>query len=402
MCNEPPYFMMKLYLFNPESDLALANFTAHYMAPALIQRMAADLAFLPVWYAEPGSGVVAPSAYHADYLEQMRQLFGLRVQLVTPPELAVLEQPQLLPWGWNPALRRRLLAHGLAESVLPSLQQLHDYRRLAGRQVSLQVLESLTDLPNCCGEGVLLTTVDACEAYWKRQHQRCVFKAPWSGSGKGLLWCYSDFTAAVAAWCNRVIGEQGMLVGMPLYNKVLDFAMEYRTDGRGGIDFLGYSLFDTNAKGAYSGNRLWSDLAIEQQLAAYVPLASVHGIRQQLTESLLHFFPGYAGCMGVDMMVCRTNNDSYAVLPCVEVNLRMNMGIVARCFYDRYVDPRSRGTFHVEALPSTEQLVQAHRADETAAPLQVSDGKLVSGYLSFVPITPQSRYRVYVKVHRFS
>lgn len=45
---------MKLYLFNPDSDLALASNEENYMAPASARRMIQDLALLPMWYAQPG------------------------------------------------------------------------------------------------------------------------------------------------------------------------------------------------------------------------------------------------------------------------------------------------------------------------------------------------------------
>ena len=45
---------MKLYVFNPDTDMALANNEENYMAPASACRMAQDLALLPVWYAQPG------------------------------------------------------------------------------------------------------------------------------------------------------------------------------------------------------------------------------------------------------------------------------------------------------------------------------------------------------------
>ncbi len=48
--------------------------------------MAEDLALLPIWYAQPGSGVLA-FAYNADYLKQMQQLFRLDVRSVSEPEL---------------------------------------------------------------------------------------------------------------------------------------------------------------------------------------------------------------------------------------------------------------------------------------------------------------------------
>ena len=40
---------MKLYLFNPDSDLALANNESNYIAPASARRMAQDMALLPIF-----------------------------------------------------------------------------------------------------------------------------------------------------------------------------------------------------------------------------------------------------------------------------------------------------------------------------------------------------------------
>lgn len=69
---------MKLYLFNPDSDLALANNEENYIAPASARRMARDLALLPMWYAGSDSAVLAPSAYNADFLKRMREIFRYR------------------------------------------------------------------------------------------------------------------------------------------------------------------------------------------------------------------------------------------------------------------------------------------------------------------------------------
>ena len=57
------------------------------------------------------------------------------------------------------------------------------------------------------------------------------------------------------------------------------------------------------------------------------------------------------------MMVCRSDKeDGYRVHPCVEINMRMNMGVVARLFYDRFVAPGSKGCFAVEYVPDNETL----------------------------------------------
>ena len=42
---------MKLHLFNPENDLAIADGNANYCAPPSALKIAYDLSTLPLWYA---------------------------------------------------------------------------------------------------------------------------------------------------------------------------------------------------------------------------------------------------------------------------------------------------------------------------------------------------------------
>ena len=46
---------MKLYIFNPDTDLALANNRENYMPPARVKQMTKELELLPLWYAEDSS-----------------------------------------------------------------------------------------------------------------------------------------------------------------------------------------------------------------------------------------------------------------------------------------------------------------------------------------------------------
>ena len=97
-----------LYIFNPEHDLALASGETNYMAPASARQMASELALLPMWYAEEGSVVLAPSAYNLDYVKKIQELLGLSVDLMTEPELASERNLDIRPWGWDIAIRKRL------------------------------------------------------------------------------------------------------------------------------------------------------------------------------------------------------------------------------------------------------------------------------------------------------
>lgn len=82
----------------------------------------------------------------------------------------------------------------------------------------------------------------------------------------------------------------GGVVGEPIYNKVEDFAMEFYSDGKGRIIFAGYSLFRTNAGGAYEGNRLLPDAEIERRLSAYVSVAALHRPPGGVAKTVVRLF----------------------------------------------------------------------------------------------------------------
>lgn len=388
----------KLYLFNPDSDLALANGDANYMPPASARQMATDLALLPVWYADPGSVVLGASAYNLAFLREMQQRLTLPVEWMTEPEVASAGASTLSPWGWNPAIRKRMSLLEVAAESLPSLETLELFRTLSHRGRAVELLPKL-QLSDCfCGESLLLTT----PSEWQRfveERETCLLKAPLSGSGKGLNWCRGTYTSFVSGWCSRVDALQGGVVGEPIYNKVEDFAMEFLSDGVGQVVFAGYSLFATGSGGAYEGNLLLADEAIERRLSQYVPLGALQALRFRLEAELsLLVGTSYIGYLGVDMMICRFEGaePEYRIHPCVEINLRMNMGVVARLLYDRYVQPGSQGVFRVEFCSSAGEALSAHRQMEESHSLQIDGGRLVSGYLSLVPVTAQSRYRAFV------
>lgn len=394
---------MRLYLFNPDTDLALAANAAHYMAPASARQMAEDLALLPAWYAEPGSGIVAASAYNADFLKRMRQHTELPVHLITEPELPDYADSSIMPWGWNPALCKRLCRSGIKESALPSPEWLSAYRAISSRNSHIKLLNSFQNIDCCIGEAYAFTTIEDCHHY-AESTPWCLFKAPWSGSGKGLQWCYGRFSDTAAKWCGRILREQGSLIASPIYNKVKDFAMEFHCDGRGTTRFIGYSCFHTNEKGAYLGNALMTQDKLEGTLTErYLPRELLLQVQQHLQEQLTSLCgETYCGYIGVDMMICRERekeNDDTAFLlhPCVEINLRMNMGVLSCLFAERYLAEGSRGTFSIRYYSSNEELKEELRERTAASPAQWLDGRLQQGFLPLVPTSPRSRYLAYVE-----
>ena len=388
-----------LYIFNPEHDLALASGEMNYMPPASARRMASELALLPVWYAERGSAVLASSAYNLDYLKRMQELLDIPVYLMTEPELAAEPALDIRPWGWDAALRKRLSGLGVDESLLPSMQQISVWREYSHRSKSVSLLPELQLNEHFCGESYYLKTPEEWKSFVE-EREGCLLKAPLSGSGKGLNWCKGTFTPFISGWCTRVAALQGGVIAEPIYNKVEDFALEFYSDGAGEVTFAGYSLFRTGKSGMYEGNYLLSNEAIRGKLSQYVPLGALTDLESrlkcELSKSVSSVYKGY---LGVDMMICRfALFPEFRIHPCVEINLRMNMGLVSRMLYDRYVRPGAGGTFRISYHPSDGQALQEHDAMKVAHPLHTRNGRVVKGYLPLVPVRKSSRYRAYILV----
>ena len=383
-----------LYIFNPEHDLALASGETNYMAPASARQMASELALLPMWYAEEGSAVLASSAYNLDYIKRMQQLLGLSVDLITEPELASERNLDIHPWGWDIAVRKRLLDLGVEESELPSMERLNKLRSCSHRSCAVELLPPLQLGTYFWGESFYLTLPEEWKSFVE-SHEACLLKAPLSGSGKGLNWCKGVYTPSISGWCSRIGNQQGGVIGEPLF-------MEFRSLGNGRFDFAGYSQFRTGGSGAYEGNLLISDAAIERNLSKYIPAEEIFKLRDCLEQELfLRFGTIYNGYLGVDMMICRfPDSPVYRIHPCVEINLRMNMGVVARHIYDRYIYPTSTGAFQINYYPSEGAAWSAHKEMEETYPLEIEQGRVRSGYLPLVPIHKKSSYRAWVLISK--
>lgn len=379
----------RLFLFNPAHDMALANFTPYYQPPSEIIRMTGDLSVLPLWYADEGDKVKVDKASRMELWETP---FFPRCSAWTEE----WEPLPCCPWGWDPALLHALRQGGIGGSLLPSDGQLRRIRYLSGRQRCVEILHGFDGLPFTCGAAFVCRSLAEVRALVERVG-KSVLKSPWSGSGRGLVrLAPSSWDASIEGWVARILRTQGEIMVEPLYDKVLDFAMEFHADGRRGIRFAGYSMFETDALGNYKANLLASDAEIERRLFREVPAEWIHEIRGRLLQELARLLAAdYEGYLGVDMMVCMSEGRK-VVHPCVEVNLRMNMGIVARIISDRYLCPHAVGRYVVEHYQADGQALAAHEEMRRKHPLDVVAGRILRGYLSLTPVYEDTRYQIYV------
>lgn len=381
--------MSRLYLFNPDHDLALANGSKTYDAPASARQFASDLACLPLWYADEGSRVMAPVEFRA-WKSPLETLLP-RLATISFAEADTAES--LVPWGWNQTLGR--YSDSIAQTFIDNVRE-HSHRRWSGRAMDFLRNRLSFPVPDSATELFSRGEVDD----FLRFHPKAILKAPISGSGRGVWRCFGGLSQSAEGWCRRTLCRQGSVMGEPLYHKVQDFAMEFLLKN-GKASFAGYSVFETEAMGVYSANILAADDELERRLSEYIPLSYLHEIQDALLLFFEREYSFYEGYLGVDMLIYEENGRCL-VNPMIEINLRMTMGMVARRFFDAFVCDSSTGVFRIDRFDTTDEL-QAHcRTMQANAPLKVRDNRIQSGYITLCPITPNTKYSVSVLMGQIS
>ena len=232
-------------------------------------------------------------------------------------------------------------------------------------------------------------------ASYVNTHERCVIKVPWSGSGKGIMWGKGKVERPLEQFYKGIIKRQGGVVCENFLDAVIEFAMEFHYES-GNVSFAGYSLF-TTSNAAYSGNIIATDSDIENFLTSYISKVSLLSVKENLSVILKELLAGsnYRGYLGVDMMIYN-DKGNIRLNPCMELNLRMNMGMVSRLFYDSYVLPGKVGRYNVSFYKNKGEALAVHEKMKQEHLLRLCDGRIESGYLSLAPVTSETSYIAYV------
>lgn len=346
--------MATLHVFNPEHDLALASNLSNFTAPHAGRQLRADLGYLPAIWAEEGDYVLVDNVEDAErtFSRVMRRKF---TGFVDKTQLHRLDIEDVEPWGWDLALRAFLLRNGVSAEAIASEDEIKGIRELSHRGTAVHFLRKLRNREGTVGHSCLGDLkVEVTQAL--KDYGKIVLKAPWSSSGRGIRFVSQAVGDGVdnprvldpqlKGWLSNVIARQGSVAIEPYYNKVKDFAMEFEADGRGGVKYLGLSLFHTE-NGTYTGNILATEEEKEEMLGRYIPRDLLVAVREDICRifgeelayagPLRHLLYGsyptpihYHGPFGVDMMVvARDDREGFLLHPCVEVNLRRTMGHVA-------------------------------------------------------------------------
>lgn len=347
----------RLLVFNCSTDMVLASGLDNYTPPPMIQCMERELELLPIWWADNGDVVLVTDIDEAIFfLDEVNEKLAScnlpQKNLVFMDWKGRLSdksidrrQLQPWPWGWNKSLVRQLLRLGLNPETMPSPERLDEMRMISNRRSAVAYIRHLFSHFHSTEWqdndtvflheliGFDMDFVDNWSAMIRKMDlmlPKCpmMLKSPWSSSGKGNL-VMKEADKNAMQWAKSVIDKQGGLCVDRFYRKKLDFAMEFSIHG-GVCTFLGYSLFRADPYGRYEGNVV----ASQKQILKTILDAGVElPMLERLVDYHRHCLPKWLGhdydnVVGIDMLLADVDGQHF-LHPCIEINLRMNMGIVA-------------------------------------------------------------------------
>lgn len=336
--------MPQIHLFNPENDLALASGQRNYTPPPNAVLLHDAGASLPLWYGNDGDKVIM-SDRHLDWVEETKELFGIKIDIYNPNEN--INGCDVSPWGWSDNACRQLVSAGIPSNIIPEREKIAKLKDLSHRRTSIEIMSRLKEMLDFNVPMIPIETHSICEIEkFLQKYPYSYIKLPWSSSGRGITCSTSMPIQELTRRCCGMIKRQGSVLCEQGLDKVIDFAMLFYSDGISTVKHWGYSAFFTEHSTAYSGNIVTNDQTIEKHLSRFVPVEHLHATSTSLEKILSEIIaPHYTGYLGIDMMIYRTG-EKFNLAPCIELNLRMTMGIVAKKL-KRFTAPDADALFRI-------------------------------------------------------
>lgn len=368
--------MNRLLLFNSSNDLALASNAKEYIATKSIAAMESDLAALPAWWAADGDAILLRCASQVEEARMFFRQKGFNVVFTSPEEgyHALCKRTENTytptPWGWSRAAVSTFQQFGIPQEQLPHDNETEAIRALSSRSFASEYIAELLHSPQFARQAQSLI---GNEMRFIRSLQelsmshRTIFKSPWSSSGRGIFAANSIDEPSIREKLTGFIKRQGGFLADKFYDKTADFALEFYIEKDGTTKFIGYSVFAAGINGYYGHNVVAPQEQLRETIIA-------NGCDATLLDELIDYHchalkkwlkGKYHGVVGIDMI---TANEQGAIKthPCIEINLRMNIGVLALCVEKKGF----AGNYNLTPPPKNKAGFYA----------TVNDSKLIIGY----------------------
>jgi len=400
-----------IYYFNPTCELAVANGSFSYMPPLLLQEMERDLSILPFVFATENDFILTERPPTTDFVQKLKDAgFNLPafLNLDQLEALPVGSFSNISPWGWSPATHFKL--KNLKEKCSveftesPVFNWIKEYQLLFERSTSLDLLyEMLNNNPpdwfvNQSLSGVQVTSCEEIETLL-RTHMPLVIKAPLSSSGRGIqIIRKMNLSTSNKQWISGVLKQQKYLIAEPFLEKLIDLSFQFLIKDNCEIDYLGFSVFETNSNGQYKGTLIHPELENILSVEDYGVFKEKIGktilvINEALKKSVYAKY--HRGYLGVDSLLFKDHNQ-LLIQPCIEINCRMNMGIIS-LLLEKKIHRDSNGKFELWYGLSG-QFSDFMKEQSRINQLKIQKGKVCSGFLSLVEPDLSKKFGAYISL----
>jgi hypothetical protein len=412
-----------IHYFNPGHETALLNGSLFYHPPARVLKMQEDLAFLPAWYAEPEDYLFASISSPAFYrcfsfcnymidtqskknIEQSFQPDAIERISLSGQANRSLAKNRIALWGISPAsiyLFEKINRQHNLQFQIPEWKE--EYRQGENRRTSQKILTCLIDEIPEIEKDILpqfLSNIDEIENRLLQSDGKQVIKSPFSSSGRGLVWLPPEKIAqSERQIISGMLKKQFQVSIEKALDKQLDFSMHFENTPEGKTQFIGYSVFQTNAKGAYEKSFLANQDELEKRITRFIDKELLIRVKIALVDLIHQFYaPFYTGNIGVDMLVYQSEN-TCKLHPCVEINMRKSMGYLAIRLFERNIHPDSHGELIVGYSPNPSFIRQKLREGRQQYPPVCKNGQIKTGQLNLCPVSDTANYYAYIQLSAF-
>ncbi|MDE6322723.1 MAG: hypothetical protein K2L46_07060 [Paramuribaculum sp.] len=311
--------MASLLWFNPENDLALAAGTSQYTPPRAAIALRRAGAYLPRLWAGDSDVILT--------------------------DLSATVDPTLhpRPWGWSSFTSSVFRRCGIAGENLPAPDRIQQMRQLSHRRSASRLLQ-LIGYPDRLIPVESFSIEQAIETI-AGFGGKAFIKLPWSCSGRGVIDSGNLPLHKLREVVSGMISRQGSVMVEPRYNRIRDFATLFHAEN-GHVRFRGLSLFSTDSGGHYSGNIVAHQSKIEAAVAT--DLSALIPTLEKALEQI--YGDCYDGWLGIDMLIHADTYGRRQLAPCIEINMRMTMGVAALLAAGSPINPWDEAILHV-AMP---------------------------------------------------
>lgn len=316
--------MSQVYIANTHFEFELASSCSNPIEKSLYQhKLCLQLQFLPLLFASDEDLVAVTQLPDQSYLENLENMIGKPLpKLVLMHEIYPFIGKKCLSWGPS----RQVAAWAAERQMEYSLPSWEIIREINSKAFSYsfspfkeaKLIFNQTDLESWILSTKGVKVIKSCYGL--------------SGMGHRLLEEKADI-ASILPFCQSEWRKGHPVVAEPWVDRLFDFSTQWVINQDKSEIFLGATVFQTNAKGGYTGTVTGEENII------FGPFINFLDEHKKIVQTLLSKLSqmGYFGPIGIDALIYLSPFDRQPMLyPIVEINGRQTLSLTALKFQQRY------------------------------------------------------------------